>query len=252
MNDTPDIVLVHGFPLDEGMWADQVKFLQAFGARVFTPNLPGFGSRPGNPAHRCSISAFAEDIHQYIIRNCTPPCIIGGFSMGGYVVLSLLNRFGKDACAAILMDTHPAADSPETRQGRLQSISRLQSVGVKTLVDEMLPRLLSPAPSPQIRDRVAGIIERQNPIGMIQAQMAAAMRIDQTDHLHKITIPCLVMGGTWDAITPPEMMKIWQSKIGRSRWVEIPNAGHLSPMEAPDQVNQAIGSFITEITSAGR
>ncbi len=251
MNNIPDIVLVHGFPLDEAMWADQVKFLQALGARVFTPHLPGFGPRAGNPPHRCSISAFAEDIHHYMIRNCKLPCIIGGFSMGGYVVLALLHRFAKDACAAVFIDTHPAADSPEARQGRMKSIANLQTDGIHSLVAQMLPRLLSPTASPSLRHRVQEIITRQHPAGMIQAQMAAAMRIDQTAHLSQIAIPCLVVGGSLDVITPPDLMKNWQRNINGSQWVEIPNAGHLSPIEAPDAVNKAIAGFILNTVCPG-
>lgn len=251
LNSIPDVVLVHGFPLDEEMWVDQVAFLRALGYRVFTPNLPGFGQRAGNPPHRCSISAFAEDIHHYIIRNCKLPCIIGGFSMGGYVVLALLHRFAKDACAAVLIDTHPAADSPEARQGRMKSITSLQTDGIQSLVAQMLPRLLSPTASLSLRHRVEQIIARQQPAGMIQAQMAAAMRVDQTEHLSNIVIPCLVVGGSQDIITPPELMKKWQCKITRSQWVEIPNAGHLTPMEAPDTVNQAIADFIIKKVYSG-
>jgi pimeloyl-ACP methyl ester carboxylesterase len=240
----PDIVLVHGFPLDAEMWSSQVAFLKKTGARIFTPDLPGFGQRARNPAHRCSISAFAEDIHHYILRNCKPPCIVGGFSMGGYAVLAMLNRFAKDACAAILIDTHPAADSADGRQRRLQSIADIQAHGITPLVEQMPPRLLAPTASEAVRERVRRIIARQNPVGMIQAQMAAAMRVDQTALLSSIKVPCLVMGGAMDVITPPDLMKGWQQKISRSQWVEIADAGHLSPMEAPDAVNRVIAEFI--------
>lgn len=240
----PDIVLIHGFPLDQEMWRAQVRFLHAAGRRVLTPDLPGFGSRPGNPPHRCSIGAFAEDIHHFIARNAIAPCIIGGFSMGGYVLLALLNRFPDDACAAIFIDTHPAADTVEARQGRLKSITELQADGIGALLNRMPDRLLSPAAPPELRKQVADMIARQNPAGMIRAQMAAAMRVDQTLYLPEIKIPSLVIGGAEDVITPPHVMQRWCSQLPDARWVEIPGAGHLTPMEAPDAVNRAVGEFV--------
>ncbi|MGC8559376.1 MAG: alpha/beta fold hydrolase [Phycisphaerae bacterium] len=247
MKNLPDIVLLHGFPLDYEMWSEQVRFFQAVGMRVLTPDLPGFGSRPGNPPHRCSIGAFAEDVHHFIARHANPPCVIGGFSMGGYVVLALLNRFPADACAAIFIDTHPAADTMETRQGRLNSIAELQAEGIGTLLRQMPDRLLSPSAPSQLRSRVADMIARQNPAGMIQAQMAAAMRIDQTPQLPEIKIPALVIGGAEDVITPPHIMQRWCSQLPGSRWVEIPGAGHLTPMEAPEAVNAAISHFVKHL-----
>ncbi len=246
MKNIPDLVLIHGFPLDQEMWAEQVRFFRAAGMGVLTPDLPGFGSRPGNPAHRCSIGAFAEDIHHFIARHANSPCMIGGFSMGGYVLLALLNRFPKDACAAIFIDTHPAADTLEARQGRLKSIADLQAEGIGAL-RQMPDRLLSPSAPLQLRSRVAEMIARQNPAGMIQAQMAAAMRIDQSPHLPEIKIPTLVIGGAEDVITPPNLMQRWCSQMPDSRWVEIPGAGHLTPMEAPEAVNAAISHFVKQL-----
>ncbi len=247
MTNNLDLILIHGFPLDQEMWADQVRFFRATGMRVLTPDLPGFGSRPGNPAHRCTIGAFAEDIHHFIARNATSPCMIGGFSMGGYVLLALLNRYPKDACAAIFIDTHPAADTLEVRQGRLKSIADLQTEGIGALLRQMPERFLSPSASPQLRNQVADMIARQNPAGMIQAQMAAAMRVDQTPHLPEIKIPTLVIGGAEDVITPPKVMQRWCSQMPDSRWVEIPGAGHLTPMESPQAVNAAIDHFVKHL-----
>lgn len=243
----PDIVLIHGFPVDSGMWAEQVRLLQDGGFRVFTPDVPGFGTRPPNPAHRSSMAAFAEDMHHYIVRHARRPCVIGGFSMGGYVLFALLNRFSQDAIAAIFVDTHPAADSIEVRQGRLKSIAELQSDGIRSLVRVMPDRLLSQAAPTDLRNRVTEMIARQNPNGMVQAQMAAAMRVDQTSNLPQIKIPTLVIGGADDVITPPTVMQRWQSQLPNAQWMAIPGAGHLTPMEAPMAVASAMADFVRRI-----
>ncbi len=243
----PEVVLIHGFPLDGGMWDQQRAFLTERGITVHTPDLPGFGRRVSNPMHRCSISAFAEDIHHYILRNCSAPCVIAGFSMGGYVLFSLLTRFGTDACAVIFIDTHPAADSPEARQGRLASIAAIQDRGVCHLVGQMPKKLLAPGTPDAVVTQVEAIIGRQIPEGMIKAQMAAAMRVDQTGFLPDIHIPCLLIGGEHDQITPPAKLQSMAKKITGAKFVEIPGAAHLTPMEAPEAVSRAIFEFLEQL-----
>jgi len=59
-------------------------------------------------------------------------------------------------------------------------------------------------------------------------------------------VPALVVCGAEDEITPPEVMRPLALRISGARYVEVPHAGHLSPLEQPDPVNRAIGEFLRE------
>src|SRR5262245_8714444 len=134
------IVLIHGFPFDGSMWRAQEEFLsspEGGGYRVLAPDLAGFGPSPQTPAPdpaTASMEGFAEEIHRLIARE-GGKAIVGGLSMGGYVLLSLLRSYPHDVAAAMLIDTRAQADTPEVRANRLKSIENVKANGTGTLME---------------------------------------------------------------------------------------------------------------------
>ena len=66
-----------------------------------------------------------------------------------------------------------------------------------------------------------------------------AQRPDMTAALPEIRCPTLVVVGSEDASSPPAEMRGMAAAIPAARFVEIPAAGHLSPLEQPAAVNAA-------------
>ena len=57
-------------------------------------------------------------------------------------------------------------------------------------------------------------------------------------------MPTLVVTSDQDELTPAAETRTWAPLIPDARLVEIPGAGHLANMEAPDQVNAAIRDWL--------
>jgi pimeloyl-ACP methyl ester carboxylesterase len=72
-------------------------------------------------------------------------------------------------------------------------------------------------------------------------------RTDTTSSLNKISIPTLIIVGENDALTPPAVMKSLNENIPNSEFVVIPKAGHMTPIEEPEAVNEAIERFLKHI-----
>ena len=53
--------------------------------------------------------------------------------------------------------------------------------------------------------------------------------------------------GAEDILTPPDVMRAMADEIPHARYVEIPNAGHMSPMEDATAVNNAIREFLESL-----
>jgi pimeloyl-ACP methyl ester carboxylesterase len=246
------IFLLHGFPFDGGMWQHQVAYLQSAaggGFHVVAPDLPGFGQpalQPAPSAKSASIEAYAEDVHR-CIRALGGRAIVGGFSMGGYILLALLRAFPQNVAGAIFISTRADADSPEARANRLQSIDDVRAHGTAGLVAAMSARLLGPNPTPAHQAQMREWMSRQSPAAVIAAQSAMSRRRDQTDLLPTITVPTLLIAGTQDAVTPLAVPRAMQALLPHSRLVEIPNAGHMTPLEAPETVALAMRDFATAI-----
>ncbi|HTV48464.1 MAG TPA: alpha/beta fold hydrolase [Phycisphaerae bacterium] len=243
----PTVVLIHGFPLSSAMWEPQTKGLKAAGYRVFTPDLPGFGNSRPKSQESCSMESFADEIFSLIKRQAGGSAVVGGFSMGGYVLLALLRDHPEAVSAAMFIDTHPAADTPETRTNRLAMVETVRKQGVAPIAESMPEKLLSKSASPELMQEVAEMIRRQPPQAIIAAQLAMAARRDQTDLLGKLRIPTLVIVGSDDVITPPATAAALSGRIPFSRLVEIPSAGHLSSLQSPEMLNNAMLEFLNSL-----
>ena len=85
------------------------------------------------------------------------------------------------------------------------------------------------------------------PTTIANALLAMRDRADHSANLASIAVPTLILVGDADAITPPPMSQKMADAIPNSQLVIINGSGHMSCMEQPEQVNQAIRSFVTAL-----
>lgn len=240
----PTVILVHGYPLDGAMWSSVARRLSDR-FRILKPDLPGHGENPV-PSDG-SIGGYADFIEALVAAAGTPVGM-AGFSMGGYVSLALMRRRPNGVRALALVDTRARADDPATKLARDQSIATLRGQGVGPIADGILPKLLSPeaANKKDLVERVRRVILRQNADTLASDLAAMRDRDDSTDLLPEIDVPTLVLAGGADVISPPEEARAIAAAIPAGRFIEIPGAGHLTPMESPTTVAGALGDFFTE------
>jgi pimeloyl-ACP methyl ester carboxylesterase len=249
----PPIVLIHGFPFDASMWEAQATHLRALGHPVLTPTLPGFGGTAPLPRDHTSMDAFALEIHKFIDTEAGGRAIVGGFSMGGYVLLSLLRECPECVTAAMFIDTRPDADSAEARANRMKSIELIDkegTAGAAQVFDAMLPKILRKKPTPEMKTKARLLMEPQGAnggVGAANALFAMAKRRDQSDLLAGLKIPVLIVVGSEDGITPPSVALSMQSHMPHAMAVQIVAAGHMSPVEQAGPVNAAIETFLTTV-----
>ena len=67
------------------------------------------------------------------------------------------------------------------------------------------------------------------------------------DRLHLIKKPVLVMTATDDTLTPVKYGLYMAEKITKAIVHSIEDAGHLSPLEKPHEVNNAIRDFLRQL-----
>jgi pimeloyl-ACP methyl ester carboxylesterase len=72
-----------------------------------------------------------------------------------------------------------------------------------------------------------------------------AQRQDVRNLLPKIHVPTLVVVGREDAISTVEEMRGIADDIPDSELFIVEGAGHMSPMEQPQAVNEAIRRFLS-------
>jgi pimeloyl-ACP methyl ester carboxylesterase len=242
------ILFVHGFPLTHAMWQSQID---AFGRsyRVIAPDLRGFGESKVT-AGTVTMEAFADDMHGLLHAVFVDqPIVLCGLSMGGYVAWQFFRKYRAQLKALILCDTRAAGDTPAAAAGRLKLAEEILIHGPQAALDAMLPRLFSPGTAERHPERVSDVrsmILRNDPAGLAAALRGMAERPDCTEMLSQIDVPTLLICGQDDQITPATEMRGISQAIRGAQFVEIPDAGHMAPLENPDAVNAAINRFLKE------
>lgn len=244
----PAIVLLHGFPLDHAMWAPQIRALEAAGFRVIAPDLRGMGKAPATKGPG-SMALYAEDVLRLVDRAGVRRFALVGFSMGGYVAFEVARRAGDRLTGLALVDTRADPDTEEARRGRSATIEKVRAEGPRVLADAMLPKLLSPAAPPALVEQVRATILATRPEGAVFALEAMAARPGSLETLQKLARPVAVVVGERDEITPPTAARLMMQAAPSASFTIVPNAAHLTTLEAPDAVNDALVKWARMLTS---
>ena len=134
------LLLLHGFPLDHGMWARQEPLAEQL--RLIVPDQRGFGGSSGPGPE--SIEQLADDAVALLdALHVAGPAVVCGLSMGGYVAQHVAARHPDRVAALILVDTRLEADTPEVRTGRVDLAAKVGRLGQGLVADAMIPRLLA-------------------------------------------------------------------------------------------------------------
>jgi pimeloyl-ACP methyl ester carboxylesterase len=247
-NGTP-LVLLHAFPMNNAMWRGQIDFL-AREFKVIAPNLRGIGTTSPFPSAP-SVEQMAHDVATLLAdMNLAQPTILCGLSMGGYVALAFARLYPQRLGALVLCDTQAAPDSPEARAKREENIAFAQIHSSSELLERMLPALLGEttrATRPKVVEAVRQMAHDLEPQALVQLLQALRDRPDATPHLGQIKVPTLILCGLEDSITPPEVAKLLAHSIPHAELHLIPQAGHLSNLERPQDFNKHLMAFLRSL-----
>lgn len=241
------LILIHAFPVGFRVWA---PIAVPAGWRALVPALPGFDGADPPPAGSTSIDDYARAVLAFMDHFRVDNAVLGGLSMGGYVVFSLWRLARLRWRGLVLADTRPSADTGQGRAARQKMIDLVKVGGSSAVATEMIPKLLGETTrvrQPPLVAHVRRLIERQTSEGIAAAVVRLRDRPDSTPLLRDIGVPALVVVGEEDTVTPPSESEQMHAQLEDSRLVRITDAGHLSPLEAPGAFNAAIAAFLSEL-----
>ena len=215
-------------------------------AELFRAQIEALGGeRPimvADHAQADSVSAIAADL----LERAPDRFALAGLSMGGYVALEVMRQARARVSRLALLDTSARADTPE-RIGERERLVALAEAGRLDEVHAALwPRYVHPA---RLGDRaleatVRGMLADTGAQGFVRQQRALMARLDSRRDLPEIEVPVLVLVGAQDAATPPELSREIAEAIEWASLVEIPACGHLSTLERPDAVTDALRAWL--------
>jgi YbgC/YbaW family acyl-CoA thioester hydrolase len=244
------VLFVHGFPFDRTMWGAQLAGLTR--CRRIAPDLRGVGDSRATRAEY-SMTRYAEDVVGVLDALEVRRAVVCGLSMGGYIAFELLRRHPDRVRALILCDTRANADAADARQRRDELAALAVREGPDAVGERVIPNLLASstrADRPEVLEQCRAMGRRYSVGGMVGALEAMRDRIDSTELLSRIAVPTLVMVGAEDPTSPPAVMQAMADAIPGARYVVIPGAGHVSPLEQPLTSSRAIADFLDGLPTA--
>lgn len=235
--------MVHGFPIDRRIWAEQLGGLSDI-RRVIAVDLRGRGKSP-TAESSWTIDTHADDLAETIRSLGVDRVDLAGISMGGYIAFAFWRRYPQMLRSLILVSTRANEDPPEYKTGRQMTAERAREFGTAALAGSMLPNLLDESASDEVKDRVSKMFESVPGETSAADSLAMKDRADSTGDLPSIAIPTLVIEGRGDLLLPEGSGQAIADPIPGAELVRIPAAGHFAPIENPDAVNSAIRAFLT-------
>ena len=227
MPESLPVVLIPGLLLSARLYAEQIPALWSTG-----PVMVAEHTRDDTMA----------GIAARILASAPPRFALVGLSMGGYISFELLRQAPQRIVRLALLDTAARPDTPEVSAARRTQVALANSGRFEEVIDALYPRLVHAS---RIADGTLRELNRQmgrevGVAGYCNQQAAIIGRPDSRPLLASIHCPTLVLVGEADQLTPPDRAHEMASGIAGARLVTVPGCGHLSTLEAPEAVNQAL------------
>ncbi|MFZ0324367.1 MAG: alpha/beta hydrolase [Actinomycetes bacterium] len=243
------LVLLHAFPLDSSMY-DEIRSPLADACDLLTPDFPGFGSSP-LPDDPPSLDVLARAVVDDLDRRGLGQVVIGGTSMGGYVTMACLRNHPQRFSGVVLIDTKAGADTDAAAAGRRAMADRLDRENTAdALVEAVYPKLLgvtTVAEREAVAERVRTQVRGAPPRAAAWAQRAMAVRPDSFPTLLVTALPSLVVVGEEDQLSPPDDAEAMAAALAGAVLTRVPRAGHLTPLESPEAVVEAVTGFLQRL-----
>ena len=165
-----------------------------------------------------------------------------GLSMGGYIAFEVLRQAPERVAKLALLDTSARADAPEQSAMRRAQMTLASQGRLAEVVEQQFPRLVHHArrADAALRQVFTLMAEEVGAAGFIRQQTAILGRPDSRATLGTIRCPTLVLVGEGDELTPPERAAEIAAGISGARLTTIPQCGHMSTLEQPDEVTRVL------------
>ncbi|MFZ5691690.1 MAG: alpha/beta fold hydrolase [Pseudomonadota bacterium] len=225
------ILLIPGLGCTPRLYAEQLPALWTFGPVTVAD-------------HRRADSMDATA--RQILDTAPPRFALAGLSMGGYIALAIMRIAPERVVKLALLDTGARSDTPEASERRKAAIA-LAKAGKLDEINAMLWPVLvhKDRQGDAALKKIAGdMMLAAGAEAFVRQQTAIMTRPDSRPGLSAITCPTLILVGDGDQLTPPALSEEMASLIPGSRLVVVPDCGHLSTLERPEAVTQALVAWM--------
>lgn len=248
------LLLLHGFTGDHSTWTP-FKELWGKHSRLVSIDIIGHGKTDApKEIQRYEMMSFVDDLFLIMEKLKIEKADILGYSMGGRVALSFVNKYPKKIRKLILESSSPGLKTKEERKSRIEHDNQLarfiEEKGIEAFVNywENIPLFHTQKRLPSsVQNQIRKQRLQNRVIGLVNSLkgMGTGMQPSWWEDLHQVTNETLLLTGALDqkfCRINKEMAK----KLPNVRHEIINNAGHAIHVEQPELFGTIISGFLSK------
>lgn len=253
----PTLVFIHGLANNWEGWIPVIPYLENNFTCCFL-DLPGFGD--SDSLEKYSVEIAAKYVAKFIDESNLKPRAVIGASMGSIVTGELVKQNPKISQSAILIgpvikhgNGQRAAKAMEYSMRAIKKFELSQRALKKVLETRLAAYTIAKTINMHKFNRF--IIDSYNLIGKKKmrkeafTQMAiSSAEYDLNKVVEQIALPTLLLYGREDKVSSPNFARQHLAPNNQHLTIiDIPEAGHVVPMEKPRETARAIKEFLDTI-----
>jgi 3-oxoadipate enol-lactonase len=190
-----------------------------------------------------SIRDFSSDLFGLLEQLGISQTILVGISVGGMIALDFATSWPERVHSMVLCDTAPVIGTADLWNER---INKLRADGMGSMAEAILARWFAPTfkeKSPAAYQGYYNMLTRM-PVEGYTGTCEALRDADLTQATRTIEAHTLILCGTEDVSTPPDLVRGFVELMPDAEFQAIPGAGHSTCIEQPDLVAEQIKRFL--------
>lgn len=242
------VILVHGHSLDRRMWRTQIPAL-AKEYRVYTPDMRGYGrsSRQREDLHTTHVDdliAFMDSLH-------IEKAHVIGLSMGGFITADMVAMYPERMLSCVMSSgtlrsvkgPSEPVDSTEYATKEAEIKQNLET-GIGVWRKDWINRLVvnGGSKAEDMRAELTAIIEDWDAWQLVnhEPRLYYAREARPILQAKCPKVPSLYIGGEKENKKRPGILDY----LPNSKFIVLPDCGHMSNMEQPDLYNMTLLDFL--------
>jgi pimeloyl-ACP methyl ester carboxylesterase len=236
MKQAQSLVLVPGLMCDATVWRHQIA---------------GLGARGNVQVAEHGLCETLGAMAERILDAAAPTFALAGHSMGGRVALEVVARAPGRVSRLALLDTgYEALAGGEAgdreKAGRYRLLEMARRKGMLAMAKDWARGMVHPMrlADAALMGSIHAMIASAG-VDRFEAQIHALLaRPDRTGLLQALRVPTLVLCGREDSWSPLARHEAMAHLIAGSRLFSVPDCGHMSTMERPESVTEALLAWL--------
>jgi 3-oxoadipate enol-lactonase len=249
----PLVVLMHGIGGNRGNWRDQIAAL-AGRFHVAAWDARGYGDSDDYEGP-LDFAAFSADLVRVLDHFRAAAAHLVGLSMGGIIAQHFYRHHPARVRSLVLADTRNRIERHNSDEFlRQREAPLVAGLTPKDIAPKLAGALAGPNASAEAITRLQASIAALRKDSYLKVLRATTRILEHPDFrgrstfldLGTVNVPTLVICGTEDSVTPPELSRAIAEGVKGARIAWIEGAGHLSNLENPPQFNRVLREFLVQ------